>query len=117
MHLENFENQKVQIKLRNFPAEMTGDVTGIYKPDEWYLAKLVKSENSGIWVENPCYKQTLVRDEDGTAIPEENQIEETCVTHLLIRWEYISSIITFPEKQKTGVDKKAQLIGFRPEFN
>ncbi|WP_409275292.1 hypothetical protein V1499_08110 [Neobacillus sp. SCS-31] len=115
MHLDNFEDKKVQIKFRNFPEEMKGDVTGIYEPEEWYLAKLVKSENFGIWVENPCYKRTMIRDEEGTVIPQEEQIEETCITHLLIRWEYISSIITFPEKSRVGVDKKAHLIGFQPD--
>ncbi|WP_316568284.1 hypothetical protein [Neobacillus sp. YIM B06451] len=115
MHLDNFEDKKVQIKFRNFPEEMKGEVTGIYEPEEWYLAKLVKSENFGVWVENPCYKRTMIRDEEGTVIPQEEQIEETCITHLLIRWEYISAIITFPEKSRVGVDKKARLIGFQPD--
>ncbi|WP_251169930.1 hypothetical protein [Cytobacillus firmus] len=57
----------------------------------------------------------MVQKEDGTNIPEEQQKEEDCVTHFLIRWDYISSVITFPDKKTTlGVDKKAKLIGFQP---
>lgn len=117
MLLDDFENERIQIKLRNFPQEMVGDVTGIYRPDEWYLAKLVKSDNYGIWVENPCYKRTMIRNEEGRAIPKEDQVEETCITNLLIRWEYISSVITFPDQSRVGVDKKAHLIGFQPDLD
>lgn len=113
MFLESFINQKVQVKFKNLPDYLTGPVTGIYEPDEWYLVKLVKTENMGIWVENPCYKRTKIKEEDGTDIPKEKQKEEECTTNLLIRWEYISSVITFPhEASALGADKQARLIGF-----
>jgi len=114
MYLDSFINQKIQIKLKNFPEGLTGQITGIFQSEEWYLVKLINTENMGIWVENPCYKRTKVAEEDGTSIPSEDQIEETCTTNLLLRWEYISSIITFPNETTLGVDKKAQLIGFHP---
>lgn len=114
MYLENFKNQKIQIKLKNFPNDLIGPITGIFQPDEWYLVKLIKTENMGIWVENPCYKRIKVQEEDGTVIPEEEQTEEDCITHLLIRWDYISSVIAFPDDDTPGVDKKAKLIGFQP---
>lgn len=114
MHLENFAGKKIQIKFKNFPNDLVGSITGIFQPDEWYLVKLIKTESMGIWVENPCFKRTMVQKEDGTNIPEEQQKEEDCVTHFLIRWDYISSVITFPDKTTLGVDKKAKLIGFQP---
>lgn len=116
MYLDTFVNKKIQIKLKNFPENMIGATTGIFQPDEWYLVKLVHSENWGIWVENPCYKRTPVQKEDGTAIPAENQVEETCTTHLMIRWEYIASVITFADAAP-GVDKQAKLIGFQPDID
>ena len=36
MFLDAYVNQKVQIKLKNFPDNMVGDITGIYQPNEWY---------------------------------------------------------------------------------
>lgn len=116
MFLDAFVNQKVQVKFKNFPDNMVGDVTGIYLPDEWYLVKLIHVESMGIWVENPCYKRTPVQKEDGTAIPAEDQMEETCTTHMMIRWEYIASVITFPDANPQA-DKKAKLIGFQPDFD
>ncbi|WP_174732664.1 hypothetical protein [Mesobacillus harenae] len=117
MYLERFINQKIQIKLKNFPETLKGPVTGIFEPDQWYLVKLIKTENMGIWVENPCYKRTKVQEDDGTAIPEDKQTEENCVTNLLLRWDYISSVITFPNDETGGIDKKAKLIGFQPNNN
>ncbi|MBT2757169.1 hypothetical protein AB1K84_23520 [Mesobacillus foraminis] len=114
MFLESFINQKIQIKLKNFPEHLTGQMTGIYDPDAWYLVKLMKTESLGIWVENPCHKRVKIQEEDGTVIPEDKQKEEECTTNVLIRWEYISSVITFPAETTIGVDKKAKLIGFRP---
>ncbi|KAB7705332.1 hypothetical protein F9802_14630 [Bacillus aerolatus] len=112
MYLDNFVNQKIQIKLRNFPEELVGSITGIYHPDDWYMVKLMHTESMGIWVENPCHKRTEVLDDTGSQIPSEHQVEETCPVHLFIRWEYISSVITFPNKDVIGLDKKATLIGF-----
>lgn len=117
MFLDSFVNQKIQVKLKNFPEDLTGSITGIYKPEQWYLVKLIHHESMGIWVENPCYKRTMVEEEDGTAIPAEQQVEKTCTTNLLIRWEYISSVITFPNETTLGADKKAQLIGFQPDLD
>ncbi|MBT2688892.1 hypothetical protein J7I93_11925 [Bacillus sp. ISL-47] len=114
MYLENFKDQKIQIKFKNFPNDLVGPTTGIFQPDEWYIVKLIKTENMGIWVENPCFKRTKIQEEDGTDIPEEEQKEEDCVTHFLIRWDYISSVIAFPDVKTLGVDKKAKLIGFQP---
>ncbi|KKK37189.1 hypothetical protein WQ57_14625 [Mesobacillus campisalis] len=113
MHLDSFINQKIQIRLKNFPEYLVGPVTGIFDPDAWYLVKLIKTENMGIWVENPCHKRVKVQEEDGTPIPEEKQQEEECTTNLLIRWDYIGSVITFPNDTTLGLDKKAKLIGFR----
>lgn len=115
MHLDSYINQKIQVKFRNFPEHLVGHVTGIYEPKEWYLVKLINTESMGMWVENPCYKRTKVQEEDGHEIPATEQKEETCTTNLFIRWEYISSILTFPDNAKVGVDKKAKLIGFHPD--
>lgn len=112
MYLDNFVNQKIQIRLRNFPEELVGSITGIYHPDQWYMVKLMHTEGMGIWVENPCHKRVEVMNDAGDEIPSENQKEETCPVHLFIRWEYISSVITFPNKDTVGLDKKATLIGF-----
>lgn len=111
MHLDSYVNQKIQIKFKNLPESLTGPMTGIFKPDDWYTVKLINAENIGMWVENPCFKRTIVQDHDGINIPLEEQKEESCTTNLLIRWEHISSVITFPDEAK-GIDKETMLIGF-----
>ena len=112
MFLDSFVNQNIQVKFKNFPEALTGPMTGIFKPEDWYTVKLISSESMGIWVENPCYKRTMVQDEDGRDIPLEEQKEENCTTNLLIRWEYIHSVITLPNEHTKGIDKETMLIGF-----
>jgi hypothetical protein len=112
MFLDAYVNQNVQIKLKQLPESLTGPITGIYFPDKWCVAKLVYAESMGIWVENPCYEHIKVQGEDGTAIPAEEQTTEKCPTNLLIKWEYIDSIITFPQINPEGIGKEAKMIGF-----
>ncbi|PLR96906.1 hypothetical protein [Bacillus sp. T33-2] len=113
--LDSFINEKIQIKFKNLPEDLIGPITGIYQPNEWYLVKLIKSDNMGLWVENPCYIRTRTEDDEGKAIPADQQKEETCVSNLLIRWDYISSVITFPDHISPQKVKEAKLIGFKPD--
>ncbi|TLS35032.1 hypothetical protein [Pseudalkalibacillus caeni] len=115
MYVKELNGQKLQIKLRNFPEHLTGKVTGIYKPDDWLLAKIIQSDSSGIWVENPHYRKKTVRKEDGTPIPSEEQQEEKTISHMLIRWEYIDSIISCPNETTMSAEKHTTMIGFRPD--
>ncbi|WP_235872185.1 hypothetical protein [Siminovitchia acidinfaciens] len=110
--LDSYVNQKVQIKFRNLPESLSGQVTGIYHPDKWCIAKLIFTESMGMWIENPCYERTKVKEDDGTDVPVSDQVAEKCPTHLLIKWDYVDSVIVFPEKDMPGVGKEAKLIGF-----
>ncbi|MFD1707291.1 hypothetical protein ACFSCZ_11170 [Siminovitchia sediminis] len=113
MFLDSYINQKIQIKFKHLPEAMTGPVTGIYYPDKWCVAKLIYTESMGIWIENPCYERTKVLDDDGTAVPKADQFSQRCPTHLLIKWEYIASIVTFPAEELTGAGEEAKMIGFQ----
>lgn len=112
MFLDSYVNQKIQIRFKNLPESLSGPITGIYYPEKWCVAKLVYAEAMGIWVENPCYEHTKVQEEDGSAVPNEEQIQEKCPTNLLIKWEYIDSIIAFPQINPEGAGKETKLIGF-----
>lgn len=113
MSFQDAVNQKVQIKFSNFPEELVGYVTGIYKPKDWLLAKLVDVDNLGIWLENPNYIRILVKDENGNSIPPHRQTEETITSNVLIRWEFISSIIRFPNEETDGGTEDTRMIGFQ----
>lgn len=108
MPFQDAINQMIQIKLINFPEELVGHVTGIYSPDDWLLARLVDIDSLGIWLENPTYIRVI-----GNRIPEQSQHEETLTTNILIKWEYVSSIIRFPNEEIHGTDENVKKIGFR----
>ena len=61
-----------------------------------FLAKVVGVDNLGMWLENPNYHRVKVKDATGNPIAKVDQVEEELTAYLLIRWEYIDSIVTFP---------------------
>jgi hypothetical protein len=113
MGIQDAINQKIQIRFINLPEELVGSVTGIYNPNDWLLAKLIDIDNIGIWLENPNYIRILVKDENGNPIPQNLQTEETVTINLLIRWEFIGSIIRFPNEETNGETENTKIIGFR----
>lgn len=113
MSLENAVNQYVQIKLINFPEELVGFVTGIYHPEDWLLAKLVSVESIGLWFENPNYIRSLVIDEEGNDISPSQQHEEILTTNILIRWDFIASILVFPSEEVNEESNSVRRIGFQ----
>ncbi|MCF3944523.1 hypothetical protein [Oceanobacillus alkalisoli] len=112
MALQDAINQNIQIRFINFPEELVGHVTGIYHPNDWLLAKLVDIDNFGIWLENPDYIRISVRDELGNAIPQNLQTEERVTSNVLIRWEFIGSIMRFPNEEINGQTEDIRTIGF-----
>jgi hypothetical protein len=112
MALQDAINQKIQIRFINFPEELSGSVTGVYNPDDWLLAKLVDMDNLGVWLENPNYIRISVRDENGNPIPQHLQSEERVTSNVLIRWEFIGSIVRFPNEEINGETEDIKIIGF-----
>lgn len=112
MYLQDYLDKKIQFKLLNFPNELTGPVTGIYHPNDWIIAKLKHVDSIGIWVENENYQRVILMDKNKTPIPKEQQEQETLTTHILIRWEYIGSILRIPSEEEISVDSIGKRIGF-----
>lgn len=64
--------------------------------------KIVGYDNIGIWIENPSYEETPVRDESGNLIPPEQRRRETYLAHILIPWGNVRSIVFFPERRSAA---------------
>ncbi len=113
MGIDKVVDRTVQIKLRNFSNNLVGPVTGIYHPDDWFLAKVVGVDNLGMWLENPNYHRVKVKDATGNPIAKVDQVEEELTAYLLIRWEYIDSIVTFPSNTDNETLANVNRIGFK----
>ncbi len=114
MYLNELKDREVQIKFKNLPEGLTGQVTGIYYPDDWLIAKMINSDSYGVWLENPRYRRKITQKTDGRQVPADEQTEEKTIAHMLIRWEYIASIIACPNETTLGTED-AKTIGFKPE--
>jgi len=60
---------------------------------------IVGYDNIGIWVENPSYEETPLRDAKGGLIPPEDRQPKRFTAHILIPWGNIRSVVHFPDRE------------------
>ena len=99
MLLDDLKGDIVLIKLRSHEELSTFGIssTNIY-------AKVIEiDERVGVWVENPRWKPSTDPDKD-----------ESHLAQILLRWEYIIGIMTFPEREGYKDDEDIKPIGFAP---
>jgi hypothetical protein len=53
----------------------------------------------GLWIENPEFTTTRVRDDNGSIIPPEHRTKEMYLANILIPWANIRSIVQFPHRE------------------
>lgn len=61
--------------------------------------RLVGFDNVGIWVENPNYEETPLRDPKGNLLPPEEREPRSYVAHILIPWANVRSVVHFPKRE------------------
>lgn len=95
--LDDLKGEVVLIKVRQHEELTTFGVGSVN-----IYAKIVEvDERVGVWVENPDWKPQAGSDED-----------EGHLAHVLLRWEYIIGIMTFPEREAFREDQGIKPIGF-----
>lgn len=101
-------DRRICFHLRNYPADLLGKTTGIFDSQGWTFAKLRGADQHGIWVENPGFRITWLK-EKGNAIPFEQRKESAYVASVLILWDHISAIISLDDDE---VEKEIRTLGF-----
>lgn len=96
--------KKAYFKIRNH-QEM--QFFGI-KEDQFH-ALVVGLDSFGIWIENPKWETTRIRDEEGQLIPLEQRRREIYTTHILLFWPNIVSIMTCPGREGFDVDEAKEI--------
>ena len=61
--------------------------------------RVVGFDNIGLWVENPAYEETPIRDADGKLIPPDEREPKHYLAHILIPWGNVRSVVYFPERE------------------
>jgi hypothetical protein len=57
-------------------------------------------DNIGLWVENPHYEETPIRDDEGQLIPPAERVKKRYVAQILIPWANVRAIVAFPDREK-----------------
>ncbi len=97
MILDDLRGEVVLIKLREYEQLATFGITSIN-----VYAKIVEvDERVGVWVENPNWSPAPPPEED-----------DSHLAHILVRWEYIVGIMTFPDRDGFSEDEDIKPIGF-----
>jgi hypothetical protein len=97
MILDDLKEEVVLIKLRGHEELLTFGIS----TSNIYAKVIEVDERVGVWVENP--KWTPRR---------ESQEDEGHLAQILIRWEYIIGIMTFPEREGFRDEEDIKPIGF-----
>ncbi len=93
IEIEKLINDRVMLVLVNHEG-----LSKIGISENNFYAKLVGYDRVGLWIENPEFTTTRVRDDEGSIIPPERREQEMYLTNVLIPWSNIRSIVHFPNR-------------------
>jgi hypothetical protein len=65
-------------------------------------------DNIGLWVENPSYEETPIRDDAGQIIPPAERVKKRYVAHILIPWGNVRAIVAFPDRERAEPEPESE---------
>lgn len=68
--------------------------------------KVVGYDNVGLWIENPHYEETPMRDDQGDLIPPEERERTSYTAHILIPWGNVRSVAHFPGRERDDLESE-----------
>lgn len=104
MNTQEIVGKKAYFKIRN--AKEMG-FFGIV--EDQFHAQIVGIDGTGVWIENPKWETTRIRNEKGEIIEPEKRKKEIYLTHILIFWHNIVSIMTCPGREGFDVDEAIEI--------
>ena len=78
--------------------------------DNSKYCRVVGYDNVGIWVENPSYEETPLRDADGKLIPPEEREPKQYTAHILVPWGNIRSVVHFPDRDQAETELESEEV-------
>jgi len=72
--------------------------------------RVVGFDHIGLWVENPSYEETPIRDEDGRVIPPDQRQPHRYLAQILIPWGNVRAIASFPERAKAEPEMESEEV-------
>jgi hypothetical protein len=107
MHLEQYIGKVILINMRQGFAKDNSMLLQADPQTNYMYVKLTAFDNIGLWVENPEWKTKIVKTSQ----------EEKHLIHVLIPWNIVISIATFPNRDfpqnEPVVEEVIKRIGFQ----
>ena len=109
MSIKEIEGAKVLLRVNPEALKLIG-VQGIDEPS--FYARIVGVDQLGLWVEHPNFCSIPAYTEDGQYIPPEKRRKVCYKAYVLILWQYITSVVYFPEREGYAPAEEGAEIGF-----
>lgn len=78
--------------------------------DKTKYCRVVGFDNVGLWVENPAYEETPLRNAEGALIPPESRELKRYVAHILIPWSNVRSVVHFPNREREEKELESEEV-------
>jgi hypothetical protein len=72
--------------------------------------RVVGFDNVGIWVENPNYEETPLRDSAGKLLAPDAREKKSYLAHILIPWGNIRGVVHFPEREQDEKELESEEV-------
>ena len=72
--------------------------------------RVVGFDNIGLWVENPSYEETPLRDAEGGLIPPDERQPQHYVAHILLPWANVRSVVYFPDRESAEPELESEEV-------
>jgi len=72
--------------------------------------RVVGFDNIGLWVENPAYEETPLRNDDGKLIPVDEREPQRYLAHILLPWGNVRSVVYFPEREAAQQELESEEV-------
>ncbi len=109
MSIKEIEGAKVLLRVNPDALKLIG-VQGIDEPS--FYARIVGVDQLGLWVEHPNFCSIPAFTEDGEYIPPEKRRKVCYKAYVLILWQFITSVVFFPEREGYAPAEEGVEIGF-----
>lgn len=72
--------------------------------------RVVGFDNIGLWVENPNYEETPLRDDEGNLIPPEARQRKRYIAQILIPWGNVRALVSFPGREREEPELESEEV-------
>lgn len=101
MNINDAVGKKVMLRFNR-----TEGLKAIGIDDDSKYCRIVGHDHIGLWIENPNYEETPIRDENGDLIAPDDRVRQHYVAHILVPWSNVQAVVHFPGREPEALESE-----------